>query len=208
MREKTVIIDTALPGPAFSRCREAIRSGGLVVYPTDTFYALGADPNNAVAVKRLFNVKSRQTDQPILLLIQDARDVPRWAAEITPQAEALMKKYWPGPLTLVFKAKPGVLRELTAGTGTIGIRVPGNELTRQLLAYLGTALTGTSANLSGEQSLETAEQAMNAIGPLVDCVFDGGRTAGGKPSTIVDVSTGEPKVIREGAIPSRELFAF
>ena len=182
-----------------------IRAGGLVVYPTDTFYALGADPNNPAAVARLFDVKSRQADQPILLLIENAGEVRNWAAEITPQAEVLMKKYWPGPLTLVFKAKPGVLQELTAGTGTIGLRVPGNELTRQLLAYLGTALTGTSANLSGGQSPETVEKSMNAIGSLVDCVFDGGRTAGGKPSTIVDVSAGAPRVIREGAISSRNL---
>ena len=205
LRAKIVLIDPARPEPAFSRCREVVRSGGLLVYPTDTFYALGADPNNPAAVSRLFEVKSRQAGQPILLLIQDAGEVRNWAAEITPRAEALMEKYWPGPLTLVFKAKPGVLPELTAGTGTIGIRVPGNELTRQLLASLGTALTGTSANLSGGHSPQTAEQAMDAIGSLVDCVFDGGMTAGGKPSTIVDVSSGAPKLIREGAISSSKL---
>lgn len=206
MLAKTVIINPARPEPAFSQCRAMIRSGGLVVYPTDTFYALGVDPNNPAAVARLFEVKRRQTGQPILLLIQDAGEVRNWAAEITPQAKGLMEKYWPGPLTLVFRAKSGVLRSLTAGTGTIGLRVPGNALTRQLLAYLGTALTGTSANLSGGQSPETAEQAMHAIGSLVDCAFDGGRTAGGKPSTIVDVSSGPPKVIREGVLSSRELF--
>ena len=205
MQVKTIIIDPVLPEPAFSQCRDMIRAGGLVVYPTDTFYALGADPNNLAAVKKLFEVKSRQADQPILLLISDAAEVRNWAAEISPQAEGFMKKFWPGPLTMVFKAKPGVLPELTAGTATIGLRVPGNELTRQLLAYLGKALTGTSANLSGGQSPETAEQAMNAMGSLVDCIFDGGMTAGGKPSTIVDVSAGVPKVLREGAISSREL---
>jgi len=208
MQSKTIIIDLARPEPAFSRCREVIRSGGLVVYPTDTFYALGADPANPAAVARLFEVKSRQTGQPILLLIRDAREVLHWAAEITPQAEGLMQKFWPGALTLVFKAKTGVLPELTAGTGTIGLRVPGNELTRQLLAWLGTALTGTSANQSGGQSPQTAEEAQKAIGSLVDCVFDGGVTPGGKPSTIVDVSAGAPKVIREGAIPSGELLGF
>ena len=206
MLAKTVIIDPARPEPAFSQCRAMVRSGGLVVYPTDTFYALGADPGNSAAVARLFEVKSRQADQPILLLIQDAGEVRNWAAEITPQAAGLMEKFWPGPLTLVFKARPGVPRSLTAGTGTIGLRVPGSELTRQLLAYLGTALTGTSANCSGGQSPETVEQAMDGVGSLVDCAFDGGRTAGGKASTIVDVSTGEPKVIREGALSSRELF--
>lgn len=205
MQAKTVIINPDRPEPAFSQCRAMIRAGGIIVYPTDTFYALGADPGNPAAVARLFNVKSRQKDQPILLLIQDAGEVRNWAAEITPHAEALMRKYWPGPLTLVFKAKPGVPPMLTAGSGTIGIRVPGNELTRQLLASVGTALTGTSANPSGGRSPRTAEEAMHALGSLVDGVFDGGRTAGGKPSTIVDVSAGAPKMIREGAISSREL---
>jgi L-threonylcarbamoyladenylate synthase len=185
-----------------------IRSGGLVVYPTDTFYALGAAPDNPAAVAKLFAVKGRQAGRPILLLIGDAREVPHWAAEITPQAEGLMKKFWPGALTLVFKAKTGVLPELTAGTGTIGLRVPGNELTRQLLAYLGTALAGTSANQSGGQSAQTAEQAQKTIGSMVDCVLDGGATPGGKPSTIVDVSGGAPKVIREGTIAARELLGF
>jgi L-threonylcarbamoyladenylate synthase len=131
--------------------------------------------------------------------------VREWAAEITPRAERLMIKFWPGPLTLVFKAKPEVIAELTGGAGTIGLRVPGNSLTRQLLASLGTALTGTSANISGRQTPRTAQEAAEAIGGMVDMILDGGRTEG-RPSTVVDVSADEPKVIREGAIPSREIF--
>src|SRR3990172_582342 len=115
-----------------------------------------------------------------------------------------MKRFWPGPLTLVFKAKPEVPAELTGGTGTIGLRVPGNALTRRLLASLGAALTGTSANVSGRRSPRTAQEAAEAIGGMVDLVLDGGRAEGGDPSTVVDVSADGPKVIREGAIPSRE----
>jgi L-threonylcarbamoyladenylate synthase len=199
-------IDTTRPEAAFSRCKELIRSGGVVVYPTDTFYGLGADPNNPVAVRRLFEIKGRQTDQPILLLIKDAAEVQNWTTEITSQAARLMKKFWPGPLTLVFRAKENVLPELTAGTGTIGLRMPGSVLTRQLLAYLGSALTGTSANISGGQSLETAQEAQEAVGDMVDLVLDGGRTAGGKPSTIVDVSADELRVVREGAISPEALY--
>jgi L-threonylcarbamoyladenylate synthase len=206
MRTPIVEIDPVHPEKAFSRCRDVIRAGGVVVYPTDTLYGLGADPKNPGAVRKLFTIKGRQADQPILLLIKDANDVLDWAAGITPVAEGLMKKFWPGPLTLVFKARPEVMVELTGGTGTIGLRVPGNALTRQLLASLGTALTGTSANISGRQSPRTAQEAAAAIDGMVDLVIDGGRTEGGNPSTVVDVSVDEPKVIREGAIPSREIF--
>lgn len=200
-----VTIDPAHLEQAFSRCREVISSGGVIVYPTDTFYGLGADPKNPAAVRKLFSIKGRQADQPILLLIKDSNDVRDWAEEVTPQAKELMKKFWPGPLTLVFKAKSDVIPELTAGTGAIGLRVPGSALTRQLLASLGTALTGTSANISGGPNPRTAEEAAASFGDRVDLVLDGGRTAGGKPSTVVDVSADEQKVIREGAIPSRDI---
>jgi len=205
MRTPIVKIDPEQPDSVFSRCREVIRAGGVIVYPTDTLYGLGADPKNPDAVRKVFTIKGRQTDQPILLLIGDADEVRDWAAEVTPQAEGLMKKFWPGPLTLVFKAKPEVMTELTGGARTIGLRVPGNALTRQLLASLGIALTGTSANITGRPGPRTALEAAGAIGEMVDMVLDGGVTEGDDPSTVVDVSTDEPKVIREGAIPSREI---
>jgi L-threonylcarbamoyladenylate synthase len=195
-----VAIDPGRPEQAFARCREVISAGGVVVYPTDTFYGLGADPGNAAAVRKLFLIKGRQADQPILLLLHDAGEVRRWAAEISGRAEELMKQYWPGPLTLVFKARQGVISGLTAGTGTIGLRVPGNALTRQLLAFLGTALTGTSANRAGGPSPRTAMEARDAVGGAADLVLDGGPTDGSRPSTVVDVSSGKVIVLREGAI--------
>ncbi len=195
-----VKIDPAHPEQAFARCRDVIFEGGVIVYPTDTFYGLGADPRNAAAIRKLFAIKARQQNQPILLLIKDAGQVRNWAAEIPAKAEELMRQHWPGPLTLVFKAKEHVLPELSAGTGTIGLRVPGSALTMQLLAFLGTALTGTSANTSGGPSPRTAEEAMEAVGSAVDLIVDGGMTAGGKPSTVVDLSAGLPRVVREGAI--------
>lgn len=201
----TVKVDLAHPETAFSRCRDVISSGGIIAYPTDTFYGLGADPSNAAAVKRLFNIKGRTPDKPVLLLIKDAGEVAEWAEEITSLAAQLMRTHWPGPLTLVFKARGTVLRELTAGTDTIGLRVPGSELTRELLAYLGTALTGTSANASGGPNAQTAGEAEQSVGDAVDLILDGGMTTGGMPSTVVDVSAGMPKVIRQGAIPFQKL---
>jgi L-threonylcarbamoyladenylate synthase len=205
MAAKIIKIDPSNTEQAFSRCSDVISSGGVIAYPTDTFYGLGADPANPAAVKRLFEIKGRGTDQPILLLLSDAGEVKSWAAEITPQASVLMKRFWPGPLTLVFKAKAGMLPELTAGTGTIGLRVPGSELTRGLLRFLGHALTGTSANLSGRPSPGTARETAEAIGDLAELILDGGETAGGKPSTVVDASVDPPRVIREGAIPSQDI---
>ncbi len=200
MTARIVKIDAARPDQAFGDCREIISRGGVVVYPTDTLYGLGADPNNADAVKRLFQIKGRHADQPILLLLKDAADVASWAAEVTAEAGRLMERYWPGPLTLVFKARRQVLPLLTAGTGTIGLRVPGNSTTRQLLAFLGTALTGTSANRSGSENPRTPQQAAAAVGNLVDLILDAGESPGGKPSTIVDVTGRNPRIIREGAV--------
>ncbi len=203
---KIITIDPDRPEQAFSRCRRIIASGGVIVYPTDTFYGLGVDPGNQSAVQKLFTLKGRKGDQPILLLLADASAVGQWAAEIPSRAESLMKRFWPGPLTLVFKARSGIIPDLTANTGTIGLRVPGNPLTRDLLRYLGCALTGTSANLSGRPEPRSAEEAA-AIADLVDAILDGGPSAGDKPSTVVDVSAGGLRVIREGAIPVRDVVA-
>jgi len=206
MPGKIVKIDASRPEEMYSRSKEVISRGGVIVYPTDTFYALGVDPRNAAAVKRLFAMKGRHSDQPILLLIAEASDVNDWASEVTPQAQVLMQKYWPGPLTLVFDARANVPAALTASTGTIGLRVPGNKLTRGLLSYLGHALTGTSANISSKPSPKTVQETATIAG-LVDLILDGGETAGYMPSTIVDVRSGVPHVIREGAIPSKSITA-
>jgi L-threonylcarbamoyladenylate synthase len=200
MTAEIVAIDPAHPEEVFVRCRDVIFAGGVIVYPTDTFYGLGADPGNPAAIRKLFAIKGRHPDQPILLLIKDAGQVPNWAAEIPAKTEELMRQHWPGPLTLVFKAKEYVLPELTGGAGTIGLRVPGSTLTVRLIAFLGTALTGTSANISGGPSPRTAGEASAAVGSAVDLIIDGGMTAGGEPSTIVDASVEPFRIIREGAI--------
>jgi len=192
-----------LDGPldaVFARCREVVRARGVIAYPTDTFYGLGADPRDPEAVKRIFAIKGREAGQPILLLLRDRSEVAAWASVVTPSAERLMERFWPGPLTLVFPAAPHVLPELTGGGGTIGLRVPGNELTRKLLRNLGTALTGTSANRSGGRDPRTVKEVMREVGDRVDLVLDGGATTGDRPSTVVDVTVEPPRIIRQGAI--------
>lgn len=203
MAAEIVKLDPEHPERAFSRCRKVIRGGGVIAYPTETFYGLGADPRNPEAVRKLFAVKGRQADQPILLLIAGPGEVRAWASAVTPAAGDLMRRFWPGPLTLVFPANKDVLPELTAGGGAIGLRVPGSALTRSLLEFIGTALTGTSANQSGGPSPRTADDVMNGIGNLIDLILDAGPAPGGKPSTVADVSGERPRVIREGAVDIR-----
>ena len=192
-----------LDGPldaVFARCREVVRARGVIAYPTDTFYGLGADPRDPEAVRRIFAIKGREAGQPILLLLHDRSEVAAWASAVTPSAERLMDRFWPGPLTLVFPAAPHVLPELTGGGGTIGLRVPGNELTRELLRHLGRALTGTSANRSGGRDPRTVEEVMREVGDRVDLILDGGVTTGNRPSTVVDVTVEPPRIIRQGIL--------
>jgi L-threonylcarbamoyladenylate synthase len=206
MAAEIVALDRREPDKAFSRCRDVIRSGGIIAFPTDTFYGLGADPRNAAAIERLFIIKGRNADQPILLLLPDAAAVREWTPSVSPAAEKLMMRFWPGPLTLVFTARPDVLLQLTAGSGRIGLRVPGNEMTRSLLGHLGSALTGTSANRSGEPDPRSAGDVIRQLEDRIDLVLDGGPAIGNRPSTVVDVTGGRPRVIRQGAIAEGTLF--
>ena len=183
-----------------SRCRAVIDAGGVIAYPTDTFYGVGVDPRNPRAVRKVFAIKGRKADQPILLLLHDRNDISLWTSGVTPTALRLMERFWPGPLTLVFRAAPQVLPELTAGTGTIGLRVPGNDITRALLGAVGHALTGTSANRSGRPSPRTANEVRLELGDSIDLIIDGGPAMEVLPSTVVDVTEEPPRLIRQGAI--------
>ncbi|MEK6744780.1 MAG: L-threonylcarbamoyladenylate synthase [Nitrospirota bacterium] len=193
-------LEKGRPEAAFARCADVIKAGGVIAYPTDTYYGLGADPRDPCAVSKVFEIKGRMADQPILLLLCDRSEVAAWTSAILPSAERLMARFWPGPLTLVFTARPDILPELTGGTGTIGLRVPGNEVTRALLRQAGNALTGTSANRSGSSSLRTAEEVMRHLGDRLDLVLDGGDLDADRPSTVVDVTAEPPRVIRTGAV--------
>jgi L-threonylcarbamoyladenylate synthase len=206
MAAEIVTLDRQAPEKAFARCRKVVRSGGIIAYPTDTFYGLGADPRNEAAVKQLFSIKGRGTDQPILLLLPDADAVREWSASVTPAALRLMERFWPGPLTLVFAARSYVVPALTAKTGRIGLRVPGNEITRSLLSFLGSALTGTSANRTGGADPRSAGDVVRELGDRIDLVLDGGIAAGELPSTVVDVTGDRPTVLRQGAIAEARLF--
>ncbi len=188
---------------ALARAVELIRAGQLIIFPTDTFYALGADPYNAAALDALYRLKGRPEDKPVLLLIADRGWAERLWEGIGEETRALMDRFWPGPLTLV--ALPGVgAPPLPTGRG-LALRVPGNPLCRALLASAGVPLTGTSANQAGRPPARSAVEAAACFPRGVALVLDGGTYQGAEGSTLVDVTGGDPVVLREGRITREEL---
>ena len=178
-----------------------LREGGVVAFPTETFYGLGADARNEAAVEKIFRIKGRNFRNPLSVIVANDREVIPLVEEIPAAAKILMQTFWPGPLTLVFRASSSVLPRLTADTGKIGIRVSSHPLARLLTGGLGGPLTATSANLSGGPECSSADAVIRALGDLPDAVIDGGATPGGVGSTILDVTLFPPRILREGAIP-------
>lgn len=187
---------------------QLILQGGVVAFPTETFYGLGADAGDVVAVQKVFQIKGREENKPLLLLVAGRTWVQDLVKKISPAAEALIERFWPGPLTLVFEASAHLPPILTANTGKVGLRVSSHPVTQALVQAVGRAITGTSANLSGQASPSLAAQVSQALGKKVDAILDGGKTAGGLGSTVLDVSAVLPKIIRQGAISQEELAPF
>lgn len=192
-----------LSEPALREAADIVRGGGVIAFPTETFYGLGAHPFDARAVQRIFDLKGRSLrDAPLLVLIRSRADLERLAVEITPVAERLMEACWPGPLTLVFRASEQVPPVLTAGTGTIGVRLSASPAVQRLLEAVGGPLTGTSANRSGRSPATTAEEVERDLGDGVDAILNGDATPGGLPSTVVDTTVTPPRLLREGRVPT------
>lgn len=183
-----------------SRAAKIISDGGVIAFRTDTFYGLGADPFNAAAVARIIELKGREENKPILLLLSDASVADRFIADRSQAFEDVARKFWPGPLTIVGVAVANLPPKITAGTGTVGVRVPADESVRELVGECGGALTATSANPSGSEPARSAEEVKEYFGDLVDLVIDGGEVTATEPSTVLDVTTSPPRVVREGAI--------
>jgi L-threonylcarbamoyladenylate synthase len=184
-----------------------VRGGGVIAFPTESFYGIGAMPLDDQAVRRVFALKRRAADGPILVLIRDRRDLGLLVSDITPNAELLMDACWPGPLTLVFRANAAVPALLTAGTGTIGVRWPGSSIVRSLLDAVGGPLTGTSANLSGSPPSRTAQEVRRVFGSELDLILDGGLTPGHPPSTVLDTTVVPARLLREGGLAKSVLLS-
>ena len=193
---------------ALSQAARVVRDGGVIAFPTETFYGLGVTPWDSAAVQRLFALKGRSSaSSPILVLIRHRQDLESLTSEISPSAELLMKACWPGPLTIVFRASSSVPSLLTAGTGTIGIRLSAAPSLQRLLDAVGGPLTGTSANRSGALPAVTAEDVEASLGVDVDLILSGGRTPGGFASTVVDTTVTPVRLIREGALSRSAVLA-
>ena len=184
-----------------------ISQGGVIAFRTDTIYGLGADPFNAKAVARIMELKGREENKPILLLLADISEVDRFIADRSKEFEEVATKFWPGPLTIVGRAVANLPAEITAGTGTVGVRVPADARVRELLRQCGGALTATSANFSGREPARSAEEVREYFGDGIDLVVDGGEVTANEPSTVIDVTTSPPRVLREGAIKYTDLHA-
>jgi L-threonylcarbamoyladenylate synthase len=197
---EVLVVDPAEPAPeTLARAAAVLRAGGLVAFPTETFYGLGAAALRAGAVRALFAAKGRPEDKPVLLLV-DSLPMAERVAEVSPAARRLMERYWPGPLTLVLPARAGVPAEVTASTGTVGVRLSPHPVARGLVRALGEPVTAPSANRSGAPPPTAAAHVLRELGEAVALVLDGGPTPGGPPSTVLDLTVHPARVLRAGAV--------
>ena len=181
-----------------AQAADALRSGRVVAFPTDTLYGLAVDPRRADAVERLFALKGRRPDAAVPLIAADLAQAMD-AGEFGAREQRLAETFWPGPLSIVVPARRAIAAAALGGGTTVAIRVPAHARARELAAAFGFAITATSANASGEPPAETADAAASAV-PNVDLVLDGGRVPGGPPSTIVRLDGETPALVRAGAI--------
>ncbi len=182
-----------------------LRAGGLVAFPTETVYGLGADASNPAAVGKIFAVKGRPSSHPVIVHVADAVQLASWAREVPEAARSLAKKFWPGPLTVILKRARGVSKSVTGGQDTVALRVPSHPVAQQLLRRFGGGIAAPSANRHGRVSATTADHVRREFGAAVECVLDGGEADVGIESTIIDLSGAAAALLRPGWITAAEI---
>lgn len=187
-------------GNEISKVVKIIQKGGIVAYPTETFYGLGGNALDERTVTRVFQIKRRPFHKPISILIPGLKWLERLVVDIPPLAQDLIKAYWPGPLTIVFKAKTIIPSILTGFTGKIGIRISSHPLAQKLLQELDLPLTATSANISGHPPPTKVTEIEEKLKSQIEAVLDGGQTKGNLPSTVVDLTISPARIVRPGVI--------
>lgn len=192
---------------AVEKACAVLRRGGIVAFPTETYYGLAVDPFNPDALSRLYAVKKRETRKPILTLIDNRKHLSRLVRDIPAPFHILMDRFWPGPLTLIFDGDAGLPPLLTGHTNTVGIRQSSHPVARKLSSSFGGSVTATSANISGYDPAVTAADIAVYFGTGIDLVIDGGKTPGGAGSTLVGIEKGQLRLIRDGVIPFDEVAA-
>ena len=193
--------------PDIEQAAAILRRGGLVAFPTETVYGLGADAENTEAVARIFTAKGRPTNHPLIVHIGHAGLLDRWATDIPPMALQLAQRFWPGPLTLILKRSGNVPDAITGGQDTVGLRMPDHPVALALLAAFGGGIAAPSANRFGRLSPTTAEHVRAGLGASVDYVLDGGPCRVGIESSILDLSGSRPQLLRPGMITAAEIEA-
>lgn len=203
-----IAVDNRMPDPAvIERAASIIRSGGVVVFPTQILYGLAADALNPTAVARVYEIKRRIAGNPVSVLISRTESLRSLVTGIPDAARLLMDRLWPGGVTLVFEADPRIPENLTAGTGKIGVRLPMQPITAVLCRAVDTPITATSANISGSPGCSRIDALPEAIRREVDLILDAGPLPGGAGSTVVDVTVVPPKILREGVISAERIRA-
>lgn len=201
---RTQVITTAAP-KAIEVAVQLLKAGGLVAFPTDTVYGVGARAFLPKAVEKIYQVKGRPLSKAIPLLLASAESLTQVAQDITPETWLLTKKFWPGALTVVLHRKPVVPDIVTGGGPTVALRVPDHSFALRLIRAVGTPLATTSANLTGHPDPQTAQEVVDYLEGCIDLILDGGRCPGGIPSTVVDLTSTPPAIVRPGAISLEEL---
>lgn len=184
-----------------------LRRGGLVAFPTETVYGLGADASNPDAIRKLYEAKGRPGDHPVIVHLANARQLDAWTRDLTPVATKLAARLWPGPFTMIVKRAPHVLDAVTGGQDTVGIRIPSHPLAHNLLEKFGGGIAAPSANRFGRVSATLGEHVRREFGDVVDYVFDEGTCEVGIESTIVDATGAAPVLLRPGHVTAREIEA-
>jgi L-threonylcarbamoyladenylate synthase len=195
-----LVAANSLDTPLVARAVDVLRDRGVVAYPTDTFYGLAVDPRNPEAVSKLFRVKRRCPSTAIPLIAASLEQAEK-VAIFSPADIRLAQRFWPGPLTLVMPARPGLADAILAGGTTVAVRVAAHPIACALASEFGFCVTSTSANESGDPPAVTADDVVSAVGERIDLLLDAGRTAGGPPSTVVEMTADGPRLIRAGAVP-------
>jgi L-threonylcarbamoyladenylate synthase len=198
-------LDEANTKDILSLAVNLLMNGGIIAYPTETFYGLGAKFDSNDALKKIYEIKQRPQDKAMPLIIGERDLLPVISLEISSTASALMDKFWPGPLTLIIPARENVSEYITAGTHTVAVRIPGESLALRLAQTAHFPITATSANLSGLPPARDTETVLSYFGDRIDLIIDAGLTPGGLPSTIVDTRGPALKVMREGVIGRKSL---
>ncbi|MCP2604799.1 L-threonylcarbamoyladenylate synthase [Candidatus Aminicenantes bacterium AH-873-B07] len=187
---------------------QGFKAGKIVVYPTETFYGLGANPFNRNAVRKIYYLKKREFGKPLPIIIHDKNQVEELACDIPELFYQISDRFWPGPLTIVLKAKLIFPEEMLGEEKTIGMRLPDFEWLRILVQKTGFPIIATSANISGEREISSPIELRKIFYGEVDLIVDGGNTPGTKPSTVLDLTGKKPKIIREGIIPKNQINEF